>query len=192
MFITLNHTKEYLQGKYIARYPEDADKMDKEIFFVYLMPENLMAMSDVFGFEIKEVIRQLGINRLVVDPFSVLEDQMVTRTGFKSSDLFRVVNSFRTQGATSLLVVRTDPNNPIRSAYGYAELFADNVCCLFRQFPNDDYLQPYQQVFLISKLRGKIYKTARIVKYDTTGLFMLEDKPADPAPSGSAPGGNHG
>ncbi|MDO5846009.1 MAG: ATPase domain-containing protein [Methanocorpusculum sp.] len=174
MFISLNHTKEYMLDKYLARYPGDKEYINKKIYFVHLMPENLMTLSDAFGFEMTEVIRELNLGRIVVDPFSAVEDHLISEGSLPdSADLFRVFSSFREGDATTIFITRSDPNKPIRSYYGFAELFADDVAALFRKFPDNDYLKPYYQLFLLVKQRGEILETARVVKYNENGEFAL-------------------
>lgn len=174
MFISLNHTSEYMQNKYLNRYPEDKEMVNKNIYFVHLMPENLMTLSDAFGFEMREAIHDLSLGRIVVDPFSALEDHLI-RDGElpESGDLFRVFSSFRSENSTTIFITRSDPKKPTRSYYGFAELFADDVAALFRKFPDNDYLKPYYNLFLLVKQRGEILETARVVKYTDEGEFGL-------------------
>lgn len=178
IFISLYESAEVLADKFVKRFPDTKDKIGKQMYFVRIMPENLLIFSDEIGGDITDMFEELGVNRVVVDPFSMFEDMIISRDGFRASDMHRVYSSFRTANATTILVTQSGKNDPIQSKYGYAEVFADNVACLFREFPDNDYIKPYKLIFLILKLSGKIYKTAKYVKYTSDGLFTLVD-PAD-------------
>ncbi|MDO5843667.1 MAG: ATPase domain-containing protein [Methanocorpusculum sp.] len=175
IFISLYESTDYLAAKFVKRFPDSADKIDKDMFFVRIMPENLLIFSDEIGGNITDMFQELGVNRVVVDPFSMFEDMIISRDGFRASDMHRVYSSFRTSNATTLLVTQSSLSDPLQSKYGYAEVFADNVACLFRYFPDNNYMKPYKLIFLILKLSGKIEKTARYVKYTNSGLFTLVD-----------------
>lgn len=175
IFISLYESTEFLAAKFIKRFPDVADKIDKDMFFVRIMPENLLIFSDEIGGDITDMFKELGVNRVVVDPFSMFEDMIISRDGFRASDMHRVYSSFRTANATTVLVTQSSVSDPLQSKYGYAEVFADNVACLFRNFVDNDYIRPYKLIFLILKLSGKIEKTARYVKYTDEGLFTLVD-----------------
>lgn len=179
IFISLYESAEILSAKFIRRFPEMKDKVGKDMFFVRIMPENLLIFSDEIGGNITDMFEELGVNRVVVDPFSMFEDMIISRDGFRASDMHRVYSSFRSLNATTLLVTQSGKTDPIQSKHGYAEVFADNVFCLFREFPNNDYILPYRLIFLILKFSGKIDKTAKYVRYTDNGFFTLVNQPSN-------------
>jgi len=173
MYISLFNPIEQLIMKFLSRYPEMEDRINKDIYFVQLSPENLLIFSDLIGNGVAAMIKDLGVSRVVVNPFSMLEDMLASPKGFRSTDLNRVYMSLRLTGATTILIVYSSATDPLRSKYGYCELFSDGVACMFHEFPNKDYLKPYRMLFVLLKSRGHITKTAKLVKYDSTGLFTL-------------------
>jgi|GEM_PF-2907094 len=173
MYISLFNPVEQLITKFLSRYPEMEDKINKDIFFVELSPENMLIFSDLIGNGVAAMIKDLGVSRVVVNPFSMLEDMLASPKGFRSTDLNRVYMSLRSTGATIILNVYPGVTDPLRSKYGYSELFSDGVACMFHEFPNKDYLKPYRMTFVLLKSRGHITKTAKLIKYDATGLFTL-------------------
>ena len=173
LYISLFNPVEQLIAKFLTRYPEMNDRIDKDIFFVQLSPENLLTFSDLIGNGVAAMIMELKISRVVVNPFSMLEDLLTTPSGFRSTDLNQVYMSFRSTGATTLLNVYASSSYPLHSKYGYSEIFADVVACMFREFPEHDFMKSYRMLFVILKTRGLLVKTAKLVKYDATGLFTL-------------------
>ncbi len=154
-------------------YPEMRDWINKNIYIVQLPPEIFLTFSSRLGNNVAIMIQELGVNRDVVNPFSVLEETLVTSTGFRSTDLNMVYSSLRSTGATTILHVNSGQTNVFASKFGFSEVFADGVACMFREFPDNDHMRPYRMPFVLLKSRGLITKTAKLIKYDESGLFTL-------------------
>ena len=174
MYISMFNPVEQLRSSFISKYPDMADRLDKDLFIVQLPPEIFLTFSSRLGNNVAMMIQELGISRVVVNPFSALEEALVTPTGFKSTELNLVYQSLRSTGATMILHINSGPSNVFSSKFGFSELFADGVACMFREFQDNDHMRPYHMPFVLLKSRGPITKTAKLIKYDDTGMFTLQ------------------
>ncbi len=173
MYISLFNPVEQLTASFLSMYPEMSERIDKDIYIVQLPPEIFLTFSFRLGNNVAIMIQELGVSRVVVNPFSVLEETLVTSTGFKSTDLNMVYSSLRSTGATTILHVNSGMENVFSRKFGFSEVFADGVACMFREFPDNDHLRPYRMPFVLLKSRGLITKTAKLIKYDDSGMFTL-------------------
>ncbi|PAV09751.1 MULTISPECIES: KaiC domain-containing protein [Methanocorpusculum] len=173
MYISLFNPVEQLTASFLSIYPDMSDRINKDLYIIQLPPEIFLTFSSRHGNNVAVMIKELGISRVVVNPFSVLEETLVTSTGFRSTDLNLVYLSLRSTGATTILHVNSGQTNVFSSKYGFSEVFADGVACMFREFPDNDHMRPYRMPFVLLKSRGRITKTAKLIKYDESGLFTL-------------------
>ncbi|MDV0442674.1 ATPase domain-containing protein [Methanorbis rubei] len=175
LFISLTHDVNRIKKKLLNMYPLMEDKLDKQIHFLKLDPKNFDSLSYYLGNGLPELLRNLNISRLVIDPLTIYEESLRVSGNVPIMSIYHIYWTLKSIPCTSFIVLSTSSTKPLHSMGEYSEKFADNVILLFREFPKDTYLNPYQKVLLILKTRYSRHERAgRVLEFDDRGVAYLE------------------
>jgi KaiC domain protein len=86
--------------------------------------------------ELPALVRQVGAQRVVIDPVSLFED-LFDRDSDRRREMFRFVDTLRDQHCTIVLTSETDKDNPFASRHNLIEYLADTVILLRYVRPSD-------------------------------------------------------
>lgn len=177
LYIALAHSSVRLKRKFLSMYPQTEGFLDEKIHFINLEPQKFASSSYFLVNGLPELIRTLGVSRVVIDALTIYEDMLIS-TGVSFMSLYRLFWSLKSEECNSLVIVGADPHNPLRSRHGLSEEFADTSMFLFREFPNNNYLEPYRTLFVVMKSRYSGHSSVgRIVEYTDEGLITLKSPP---------------
>ncbi|MDU9376128.1 hypothetical protein McpSp1_07180 [Methanocorpusculaceae archaeon Sp1] len=174
LFISLTHDINRLKKKLLDMYPWIEDKLDHQLHFMKLDPKNFDSLSYYLGNGLPELLRNLSISRLVIDPLTIYEESLRINDNVPIMSVYHIYWTLKSIPCTSFIVLSTSSARSLQSMSGYSEEFADNVILLFREFPKDTYLNPYKKVLLVLKTRYNRHEhSGKVLEFDERGVAYL-------------------
>ncbi len=176
LYISLTQDTSRIKKKLTDMYPWIKEKLDHQFHVLKLDPKNFDSLSYYLGNGLPELLENLNISRLVIDPMTFYEDSLRANGNISVMSIYHVYWTLKSIPCTSVLVLAASPTNPVQSTNSYSEKFADAVILLFREFPTDTYLKPYRKILLVLKTRYSRHERAgRILEFDDRGVAFLEN-----------------
>ena len=174
LYVSMTHTTARLKQRFVTLYPETEGYLDSRLHFFKLDTNKFDSFSYYLGNRIPELIRTLGVSRLVIDTLTMYENLLSGSPGFPDLFIYRFYVALKSEKCTSLIIVSSDPANPLRTKLGLSEKFADTTMFMFREFPDHDYLRPYRTIFLVLKSRFRSHShVGKLVEYGDLGQLSL-------------------
>lgn len=173
LYMSLAHDPGRLRKKLAEMYPGIESVLASKMHAFRLDPKSFDSLSNYLGNALPELVTELGITRMVIDPLTLYEDSLIEGE-FSIMSIHQIYWTLKTLPCTSIVVLESNTNNPLQSSNGHSEKFADNVIFLFRDYPEKDYLKPYRKILLVMKTRYSDHDRAgRLISHNSRGIISV-------------------
>lgn len=136
IYISLEERDERI-FEYMSQKGWDYEKfLNKGITVIKLDPYDFNLAINRMKNELPELIRNLKITRVVIDPISLFEE-LFDNNATRRKELYRLVEGLREQRCTVVMTSETDKDNPYASRFNLIEYLCDTVVILRYVRPTD-------------------------------------------------------
>lgn len=178
LYITFTQGVHRTQKRLIQMQPWIEGELEKKFHFLKLDPKNFDSLSYYLGNGLPELLKTMNITRLVIDPMTLYEDEMISTPELSTvMSIYHIYWTLKSIPCTTIVVLSSNITDPLQSTNGHSEKFADNVIFLVREFPKDSLLQEYRKILIVLKSRYNPHeRSGRVIESDETGTMYLKPK----------------
>jgi len=178
LYISFTHGTHRIRKKLTRMYPWIENELDKKFHFLKLDPKNFDSLSYYMGNGLPELLTNLNISRLAIDSMTFYEDAMISTLGPAAvTSIYHIYWTVKSIPCTTVVVLASNIADPLQSANGYSEKFADNIIFLVREFPKDTLLNEYREILLVLKSRYSYHqRRGQLIEFNDNGTLYLKPR----------------
>lgn len=129
IYISLEEQEERILTYMMQKGFDPAPYRDKALTILKLDPSDFNLAINSIKNELPALVKELSAQRVVIDPISLFED-LFDRDSERRKEMFRFMDTLRTENCTIVLTSETDRDNPFVSRHNLVEYLADTVILL--------------------------------------------------------------